>query len=321
LGVPAETLFAMEEKRCPVDSVAVLLCTFNGDRFIDQQMESILRQQGVRVHVFASDDGSSDQTLHILNAFRGSWGEARITIFRGPRCGYVANFFSLICAEIEADYFAYADQDDVWDSDKLSRAIAALSALGNNQPALYCCRTRLITRDGAPLGLSPDFKRAPTFANALIQNIGNGNTMVLNRKARDLIRAVGPVDVPSHDWWTYILVAAAGGAVLYDSTPCLSYRQHPGNLIGSNITWGDRLARFSLALQGRNRAWNTKNLAVLMNNRALLSAENLQILEHFSAARDASLLPRLWSMWRSGVYAQSIWGNLGLIVLTFLKKL
>jgi glycosyltransferase involved in cell wall biosynthesis len=303
-----------------VESVAVLLCTFNGDCFIDEQLESILRQQGVQVHVFASDDGSRDQTLHVLNAFRGWWGESRVSIYRGPGRGYVANFFSLVCSDIEADYFAYADQDDVWDRDKLSRAITALAALGDEKPALYCSRTRLITRDGAPSGFSPRFKKDPAFANALIQNIGSGNTMVLNRKARDLLRAVGPVDVPSHDWWTYILVSAAGGTLLYDSTPCVSYRQHHGNVIGSNMTWRDRLARFSLALRGRNRAWNSRNIVVLLKNRAMLSAENLQILERFSAARDASLLPRLLGMWRSGVYAQSSWGNLGLITLTFLKK-
>lgn len=86
------------------------------------------------------------------------------------------------------------------------------------------------------------------------------------------------------------------------------------------MTWGDRLTRFSLALRGRNRAWNTRNVTELVNNRALLSTDNLETLERFSRARDASLLPRLLGMWRTGVYAQSIWGNLALIALTFLKK-
>jgi len=299
----------MHEIQNPVQSVAVLLCTFNGELFLEEQLESLRRQRNVRVHVYASDDGSRDQTLHLLNACRESWGETHLSIR------------SLICSDIEADYFAYADQDDIWDPDKLSRALAAMSALGDETPVLYCSRTRLISQDGVPFGLSPHFRKEPAFANALIQNIGSGNTMVLNRKARELLRAAGPVDIPSHDWWTYILVSAAGGTVLYDPTPTLKYRQHEGNLIGSNETWRDRFTRFSLALGGRNKDWNTRNIMALQKNRAMLSAQNLEVLELFNKARDAKLFPRLSGVRKSGVYAQTIWGNLALMAMTFLKKL
>ncbi|MEZ5572068.1 MAG: glycosyltransferase family 2 protein [Halioglobus sp.] len=304
-----------------MDKVAVLLCTFNGDRFLEEQLTSIGKQKGVRVHVYASDDGSRDQTLHILNTYRGIWGEAGISLIRGPRSGFVANFFSLICSDIEADYFAYCDQDDVWDADKLSRAIAAISVEGGEKPVLYCARTRLITSAGSPLGLSPFFGRQPSFANALIQNIGSGNTMVLNCKARDLLRIAGPADVASHDWWTYLLISGAGGAVLYDSSPSVSYRQHSENLIGSNMTWSDRFARLNLALLGRNRAWNKRNLIALQKNSDILTPENLATLEQFSKAREGTLFSRLLALHRSGVYTQSFWGNLSLIVMTFLKKL
>lgn len=303
-------------------TVAVLLCSYNGDRFLAEQLESIGRQEGVQVRVHVSDDGSKDQTEHILEGFRGRWGEGRLSIGEGPKLGYVANFFSLICADIDADYFAYCDQDDVWDADKLSRAVAALTAISDDdQPAIYCSRTRLVSRAGKPLGLSPLFGKPPTFANALIQNIGGGNTMVLNRAARDLLRTVGPVDVVSHDWWTYLLVAGCGGAVIYDPHPSVSYRQHQDNQIGSSASWGDRLTRFFLALRGRNRAWNTRNMSALQQNRSYLTRENQEILDGFCAARDASLIPRIVGVLRCGVYAQSGWGNLALIVTTFLKKL
>lgn len=310
-----------DDARQAAATVAVLLCSFNGGRFLEEQLESIGRQQGATVHIYVSDDGSNDQTEQILDSYRGRWGEGRLSVGQGPGRGYVANFFSLICSNIEADYFAYSDQDDVWDSDKLSRAIAALSSLPENQPGIYCSRTRLVSRGGKPLGLSPLFRKSPTFANALIQNIGGGNTMVLNRAARNLLRELGPVDVISHDWWTYILVAGSGGSVIYDPHPSVCYRQHQDNLIGSSATWTDRLARFSQALRGRNRAWNARNVAALQNHRAFLTADNQKILQEFCAARDASLIPRLLGIWRSGVYAQSGWGNLALIVMTFLKKL
>ena len=301
--------------------VAVLLCTYNGAEFIEEQLESIDRQQGARVRIYASDDGSGDATPDLLGQFQRRWGDKRLRVSSGPGRGHVANFFSLICAPIEADYFAYADQDDIWDADKLSRAIDALALVPDERPAIYCSRTRLMNKGGSLLGLSPLFKKPPEFSNALIHNIGGGNTMVLNHSAMQLLRAVGPVDVVSHDWWTYILITGAGGEVIYDAEPSLCYRQHPSNLIGSNMGWRERVQRFFLALRGRNRAWNTRNTQALQQARSWLTADNRRVLDEFCRARDARLVPRILGIKRSGVYAQSGWGSVSLMAATFLKKL
>jgi glycosyltransferase involved in cell wall biosynthesis len=301
--------------------VAVLLCTYNGGKFLAQQLESIGQQEGVKLAIHVSDDGSQDQTQSILKAFRERWGQTRLSVVQGPERGHVDNFFSLIFANIEGAYFAFSDQDDIWDADKLSRAVKALSSLPEDRPALYCSRSLLIDEYGATIGFSPLFGKPPGFANALIQNIGGGNTMVMNRKARNLLCAVGPVDIVAHDWWTYILVTGSGGAVVYDQRPSLSYRQHKDNVIGSSTAWSDRFKRFFLALQGRNRLWNTQHIIALQQNRSYLTVENQRILDDFSAARDRPLPRRPLSLWRSGVYAQSTWGNLGLIAAVLLKKL
>jgi glycosyltransferase involved in cell wall biosynthesis len=301
--------------------VAVLLCSYNGGQFLAQQLDSIAQQKGVALSVHVSDDGSQDQTQSILKAFRERWGQTRLSVVQGPERGHVDNFFSLIFANIEGAYFAFSDQDDIWDADKLSRAVKALSSLPEDRPALYCSRSLLIDEYGATIGFSPLFGKPPGFANALIQNIGGGNTMVMNRKARNLLCAVGPVDIVAHDWWTYILVTGSGGAVVYDQRPSLSYRQHKDNVIGSSTAWSDRFKRFFLALQGRNRLWNTQHIIALQQNRSYLTVENQRILDDFSAARDRPLPRRPLSLWRSGVYAQSTWGNLGLIAAVLLKKL
>ena len=303
-----------------VPEVAVLLCSYNGGKFLAQQLESIGRQEGVKLAIHVSDDGSQDQTQRILAAFREHWGQ-QLSIVQGPEQGHVDNFFSLIFSDIEGDYFAYSDQDDIWDPDKLSRAIKALSPLSDDRPTLYCSRSLLIDEDGDYIGLSPLFSKRPAFANALIQNIGGGNTMVMNRKAKELLCAVGPVDIVAHDWWTYILVTGSGGSVVYDQRPSLSYRQHQDNLVGSSTAWSDRFNRFFLALQGRNRGWNTKHILALQQSRRYLTAQNQRILDDFSAARDKPLPRRPVYLWRSGVYAQSALGNLGLIVAALLKKL
>ena len=109
--------------------------------------------------------------------------------------------------------------------------------------------------------------------------------------------------------------------MVYDQRPSLSYRQHKDNVIGSSTAWSDRFKRFFLALQGRNRLWNTKHIIALQQNRSYLTIENQRILDDFSAARDKPLPRRPIYLWRSGVYAQSAWGNLGLIIAALLKKL
>ena len=183
-------------------TVSVLLCTRNGDRYLAEQLNSIVSPAGWKCQIYASDDASTDSTTDVLEAF-ASAGSYPLSLRAGPCRGAAANFLSLICdAAIPGDVFAYCDQDDLWSSDKLTRAINALSPLDRDTPALYCGRTRTVDEHGRSVGLSPAFRRAPSFANALIHNIGGGNTMVMNTSARNLLLQAGVVDVVAHDWWT-----------------------------------------------------------------------------------------------------------------------
>src|SRR5690606_36468867 len=105
--------------------------------------------------------------------------------------------------EIQADFYAYADQDDIWMPDKLSRALVFLER-NLDQAAMYCSRTELVTSCGKSVGkMSPLFPKLPTFVNALVQSLAGGNTMVINHRACELLRKAGEVHVVSHDWWTY----------------------------------------------------------------------------------------------------------------------
>jgi len=302
--------------------VAILLCTHHGGQFLAEQLDSIQNQEHRHHHIWASDDGSKDDTHQILEQYQPDWGKERFSIHSGPEEGYVANFLSLICfSDIQAEYFAYADQDDIWEPDKLSRAIAKLECVPNNIPALYCSRTRLIDDNGKYIGFSPLFDKPPGFANALIQNIGGGNTMVMNKAARDVFRAAGEKTVAGHDWWAYMLITGVGGSVFYDPYPTVQYRQHDNNLVGSNGNWYARLLRIKLLLNGRFRNWNNMNIQALQQNSKLLTAENQRILDEFCTARDRWLIPRLFGIWKSGIYRQTLMGNLGLIAATILKKL
>jgi len=302
--------------------VAILICTKDGAAYLGQQLESIAAQTHTNWVLVASDDGSIDATKEILKRFAATQHQTTI-IRNGPRKGVCANFLSLAAdPTITADYFAFSDQDDIWNRDKLKRALTSLGAVPNDVPAVYCSRTEIMSIDGRSLGFSPLFARPPAFRNALVQSLGGGNTMVFNRAAKKMLEMAGIVQVVLHDWWVYQLVSAAGGRIYYDPQPVLKYRQHPENIIGSNIGWDARLLRLRMMLSGRFREWNEINISALRHLPAhLITPENRETLELFAKARlTTSLLKRLHYLKGSGVYRQTILGDIGLFVAAILKR-
>ena len=306
-----------------MSKVAILLCTYHGQNYLAEQLDSFEAQSHNNWEVWVSDDGSEDGTHAILEAYKQKWPAGRLSIHFGPAKGFAANFLSLTCkASVEADYYAYSDQDDLWESDKLECAVRWLETIPANIPALYCSRTRLVDAQNNDIGLSPLFSKPPSFANALMQNIGGGNTMVFNNAASALLReAGGDTPVITHDWWAYMIVTGCGGKVFYDSYPSLRYRQHDGNLVGINATWAARFKRIRMLWEGRFRNWNDSNIAGLHKLQHKLTPENREILERFASARQMNLIPRLIHLKRSGIYRQTLLGNLGLIAAAVLRKL
>ncbi len=294
-----------------------------GHNFLREQLDSIERQTHTSWSIWASDDSADHKTQAILTDYQKRFGPVQLSVCRGPARGFVANFLSLVCNDsIQADYFAFADQDDVWEADKLERAVQWLQTVPAQVPALYCGRTRKVDENNQDLGFSPLFTRPPGFANALVQSIASGNTMVFNQAARRLLQVAGAgLPVAAHDWWTYLLVTGAGGQVFYDPVPAVRYRQHADNLIGTKGHWRKRLAHGWLLLRGNFRNWNEINITALQTMRSHLTVENQGRLDEFVKARNSGLLVRVTGCRRAGVYRQSWFGNLGLMAAVVLKRL
>ena len=304
-------------------TVTVVMATYQGELFLNEQLDSIVAQTHRNWRLYVSDDGSTDETRAIVRELGAARrGRNKVDVVDGPRKGFVANFLTSICQAPEADYYAFSDQDDVWDPDKLERALSILERMPKDRPALYCGRTWIADTSGQPIGLSPAFLRPPSFGNALVQSIGGGNTMVMNHAARELLRAAGPdKDVVSHDWWTYQLVSGAGGAVYYDLEPRLLYRQHGSNSMGANNTFGARCKRLRLLFKGRFRQWTDRNVRALGQVRHLLTRDNRAILDSLVEVRSRPLPRNLLMLYRSGIYRQTWPNNIGLIVATAFGKL
>ncbi|EJO48829.1 glycosyltransferase family 2 protein [Enterobacter roggenkampii] len=302
--------------------VTILLCTYNGQEFLKKQLDSIINQTYTHWDIYVSDDGSSDRTIEILRHYQKKLGKNRLVILDGPGQGFARNFLSLIYNHcIFSDYYAFCDQDDIWNSDKLERSLSALSSKSQT-PALYCSRTELIDEQDITIGYSYNFSKAATLKNALIQSIAGGNTMLINHAARKIITKVPEsILVPSHDWWIYQCVCACGGYVYYDSTSTVKYRQHSGNIVGANRLLSARILRFKLLFSGSLRPSIDKNILLLKALNGHLTEESKILIDKFNYIRTASFISRMVNAHSVGLYRQSVLESIAFYVALLLKKI
>ncbi|WDY59344.1 glycosyltransferase family 2 protein [Pseudomonas sp. PSKL.D1] len=303
--------------------VAILLATYNGEAFLAAQISSLISQSYKNWVIYASDDGSQDGTLKILTNAQRELGEHKLVILRGPGRGFVNNFMSLLQSKmIEAEYFAFCDQDDIWHPNRLERGVSCLQKNADGQPALFCSRSRLVDAAGDVVGYSANFTTPPSFANALVQNIAGGNTMLLNSRARQLLSDLAyQYPLIAHDWWCYLLITGCGGQVHFSSDPLIDYRQHEKNLIGANASLNNMLTRLKKMLNGDFSRWNESNIATLHDARPLLKGESSKALDWFDKARTGSVVHRAYCLIRSGAHRQGFIGNVALALAVLFNKL
>lgn len=212
-----------------MNSVCVLISTYNGQKYLQEQLDSLYAQRGVRLTILARDDGSSDRTPDILR--ENANANDCVKWYRGANLGPAKSFLNLMTGAPDADYYAFCDQDDVWDDDKLICAVRMLDRIDQSKPALYHSNLRLVDRELGYLGIAHDKPLAePARYTALAESVATGCTMVMNRAARELLRERLPDRCKMHDEWTYLVVSLTG-KVVYDFTPHISYRQHEDNVL------------------------------------------------------------------------------------------
>ena len=299
------------------------MATFNGGRFLAEQLDSLQGQAASNWRLYVSDDGSTDGTMDIIHRYQSKWGTDKIQYRLGPQKGIAQNFLSLACdPDIKADYFAFCDQDDVWLPEKLSVAIEHIVCESSpGQLYAYGGRTTYTDENLKPIGLSPLFVFPRTFRNALIQSIAGGNTMVFNQATKTLLEKVGMVPTPSHDWWLYQLVTGAGGVMYYDPKPHILYRQHDRSLVGSNTSLKSLLIRFGMLLNGRFKKWTDQNIQSLNQAINFLKPEHIQTLKLLEKMRNANFNDRLRLIQVCGLYRQTKRGTFSLAIASMLGKI
>ncbi|WP_298803172.1 glycosyltransferase [uncultured Lentibacter sp.] len=309
----------------PQPRVTIALCTYNGAQHLEAQLASYLAQTYTAWDLWISDDGSSDRTRALLEAFAKAHSHQHaIRIVTGPQKGVAANFLSLLChPEFPEAPCALSDQDDVWLPEKLALGMAALPS---NHPCLYGAQSVQTNAALVPLARGPQrgHKRpmSPSFANALVQNIVSGHSAMLNAPALALVRAAGvPPNIPYHDWWLYQLVTGAGGRIIVRAQEVLLYRQHSQNTMGANQGVRARLRRAAQLFGATYGAWLAANTAALRHVERLLTPEAQSTLKAMELApKQIFALKRLSTLRHHGIQRHSRLGTAALWMSVLLGR-
>lgn len=209
----------MENKK-----VAVVMSTYNGERFIREQLDSILNQTYKNIEIIVRDDGSKDGTVQVVKEYMQKY--SNITLHEGKNLGFIKSFFELLKL-VDADYYSYADQDDVWMENKIELAVNSLNKLDNSVPNMAFGNSDYYDEDMKLIGPGPKNKKY-SFVKALFSCCGQGMTMTVNKRTRDMIIENTPKTCFFHDWWTYLLCIGLGN-VAYDNVTTVKYRRRKQN--------------------------------------------------------------------------------------------
>ena len=223
----------------PNTSVAILLASYNGGKYIDQQLQSIKNQTYRDFKCYIRDDGSNDNTVGIIQSYvKKDPAHFVLITTPGKEHGSKYNFFELIqyykqfCNE---EYIMFSDQDDIWSVEKVEKEVDQI--IKCNKPALVFCNQEVVDENlgHIPSSIHGKMKDYYKFPNSLTyRNVAAGCTMCVNRELLSkAFSDITPEQFVMHDWWL-MLVAAYLGKIIYIDKPLMKYRQHGNNVLGAD---------------------------------------------------------------------------------------
>lgn len=221
--------------------IDILMATYNGENYIAEQLDSISKQTVTDYHILVRDDGSTDSSMQVLEAYQKKYPD-KLTVYENtpPSGSAKKNFFRLLM-DAEQEYVMFCDQDDIWNPDKIELTLKKMKwaedTFGTDVPILV--HTDLAVADAKGEIISPSFHKymnlscEPTVNRLIIQNQVTGCTVMVNRALYKKMQKVRDTEaILMHDQWA-ALIAAAFGQVIYLDTPSLRYRQHGDNSVGA----------------------------------------------------------------------------------------
>lgn len=247
-------------------NVTILLSTYNGEKYLKAQLDSLIAQEGVNVSIFVRDDGSTDRTQEILDAY-GQRGLLRW--YQGENIGPALSFMDLVkCCE-HADYYAFSDQDDIWKKNKLQIAVDHLAHQEVEVPCLFYSNAMIADAQGNPIR-STNSTEVKSFRQIMMANDALGCCMVFNGAFRAQINRGDVRKISMHDWWLMKLIVAIDGKLIFYPQPLMLYRQHGNNVVGPG------------SAKGKARKWKKRLYDLLLEKRCVRSQDAQVLLANHS---------------------------------------
>ena len=285
----------LSDKEDHLPEVEVLLATFNGEIYLPEFLESLCNQQGVKIHLRVSDDGSIDRTIEIIHEYKSKFESCEI--YSGPHKGPSANFFSLI-EKATYDFIALADQDDIWLPGHLLSSINRL-AKNHEVPSMTFSTVIEFGQELMSERVWPTRFPGEDIRTILTENLARGCTIVLNSKAIELIKFHPPENAIMHDWWILLLIHSSGN-VTWSTLPEVRYRIHVNNVVGKNPRFKVRLNRFFRNFRGERWAVFNQAEELLDSYNWVMCIQKRQELESFLHDVSSPLFSGRWNLilWR-----------------------
>lgn len=221
--------------------IAVLMSTYNGEKYLKEQIDSILNQKGnFELHLIVRDDGSSDSTTDILNMYKT---QGMLEWYKGANLRTAKSFLDLLYYHHDYDYYAFADQDDFWLEGKIQRGVDSIKNV--DSPCLYFSNAELVNFKLEPLGVKAyRHKMSIDFYSSTVAPCYLGCTFIFNKKLAEIIQNNRiPEIISMHDSYLARVCISVGGRIYYDSFASIDYRQHETNVIGTSTSIIDGLKR------------------------------------------------------------------------------
>ena len=298
--------------------VQVLLSSYNGKKYIIQQLDSIFNQQDVDVFCLVRDDGSTDNTINILEEYKKK--NANLEIIRGENIGYGASFMELVKLSGEFDYYAFSDQEDVWEQNKLKQAIGKIGNYNEKSPTMYFSNCTIVNDSLEKIRMLHANKNViiPKKITALVQGFVHGCTMIFNKDSKDLVLNYNPKQSYAHDFWIPLLHVYFGNLV-YDSNSYILYRQHNQNVFGGGRSFFKLLKLKLSFVKQKNNYYSQMAKDLLIGYKHLLNTNDYKQLKDISEYKN-SLLNRFKLLFNKNIRRNTFRGTCVLKMLILFSK-
>ena len=301
-------------------SIAILMATYNGEHFLQEQIESILGQSFSDWSIFIHDDGSIDGTNRIIDRYVENY-PGKINRIDGKTTGSAKNNFFYLMNQVEASYYMFCDQDDIWMDKKIETTWERMKNIEKkDRPSLVFTELSVVSQDKTLLAESMSKYQnldctKLSINHIIIQNVVTGCTMMVNRRLRDMMISTTNIEnIRMHDWWAGV-IAAAFGEISFVEEPTIWYRQHDDNSVGAQ---NDNSVEYQI-----NRVKNKESMRYSLELTRMQAKEAVEvfhlpkehIISQYANCMNMGKIKRLVFYFKNGILKTGIARLLGQIVL------